>query len=65
MEERRELERKTKEELKQLAQGLEITKISTLKKEELIDAILAKREENRTKTEAEVPKKTSETAGCY
>lgn len=57
MEERRELERKTKEELKQLAQGLEITKISTLKKEELIDAILAKREENRTKTEAEVPKK--------
>ena len=38
MEERRELERKTKEELKQLAQGLEIEKISALKKDELIDA---------------------------
>lgn len=57
MEERRELERKTKEELKQLAQGLEIEKISALKKDELIDAILAKRDENRTKQEAEVPKK--------
>lgn len=57
MEERRELERKTKEELKQLAQGLEIPKISALKKEELIDAILAKRDENRTKTEADAPKK--------
>jgi len=57
LEERRELERKTKEELKQLAQGLEIQKISSLKKDELIDAILAKRDENRAKTEAEVPKK--------
>ncbi len=57
MEERRELERKTKEELKQLAQGLEISKISALKKDELIDAILKKRDENRVKTEAEVPKK--------
>ncbi len=57
LEERRELERKTKEELKQLAQGLEIQKISTLKKEELIDAILAKRDENRAKQEAETPKK--------
>lgn len=57
MEERRELERKTKEELKQLAQGLEIEKISALKKDELIDAILLKRDENRTKQEAEVPKK--------
>ena len=56
MEERRELERKTKEELKQLAQGLEIDRISALKKEELIDAILAKRDENRLKTE-DVPKK--------
>ncbi|MBQ7986850.1 MAG: transcription termination factor Rho [Clostridia bacterium] len=57
MEERRELERKTKEELKQLAQGLEIPRISSLKKEELIDAILAKRDENRAKTEVEAPKK--------
>ena len=57
MEERRELERKTKEELKQLAQGLEISKISALKKDELIDAILVKRDENRAKTEAETPKK--------
>ena len=57
MEERRELERKTKEELKQLAQGLEIGKISALKKDELIDAILAKRDENRTKQDAEAPKK--------
>lgn len=57
MEERRELERKTKEELKQLAQGLEIPKISALKKEELIDAILAKRDENRARTEVEIPKK--------
>ena len=57
MEERHELERKTKEELKQLAQGLEITKISTLKKDELIDAILKKRDENRAKTENDTPKK--------
>ncbi len=57
MEERRELERKTKEELKQLAQGLEIPKISALKKDELIDAILAKRDENRAKVETELPKK--------
>ncbi len=57
MEERRELERKTKEELKQLAQGLEIARISALKKDELIDAILAKRDENRAKLDAEVPKK--------
>lgn len=57
LEERRELERKTKEELKQLAQGLEIGKISTLKKEELIDAILAKRDENRAKQESETPRK--------
>lgn len=40
------LERKTKEELKQIAQGLEIEKISALKKDELIAAIRAKREEN-------------------
>lgn len=40
------LERKTKEELKQIAQGLEIEKISALKKDEIIAAIRAKREEN-------------------
>jgi transcription termination factor Rho len=47
LEEKIELERKTKEELKQLAQGLEISKISALKKEELIDEILKKREEEK------------------
>lgn len=56
MEERIQLERKTKEELKQLAQGLEIPRISAMKKEELVESILAKREENRTR-EAEKPKK--------
>ena len=57
MEEILELKRKTKEELKQLAQGLEIPKVSALKKEELVDAILKKRDENRMKTEPEKPKK--------
>jgi len=57
LEEKLELERKTKEELKQLAQGLEIPKISAMKKEELIDAILKKREENQVKPQEEVPKK--------
>ena len=57
MEERHELERKTKEELKQLAQGLEIVKVSALKKDELIDAILKKRDENRTRPDNDVPKK--------
>lgn len=47
------LERKTKEELKQIAQGLEIEKISSLKKDELIAAIREKREENEKKKEAE------------
>lgn len=56
MEERIELARKTKEELKQLAQGLEIPKISAMKKEELVESILKKREENRTHEE-EKPKK--------
>ena len=36
------LERKTKEELKQIAQGLEIDKISALKKDELIEKIREK-----------------------
>ena len=40
-----ELNRKTKEELKQLAQGLGLTKISTLKKDDLILAITKKRDE--------------------
>lgn len=57
MEERATLERKTKEELKQIAQGLEIPKISAMKKEELIDEILKKREENRKKAVEEKPKK--------
>lgn len=56
MEEKMELCRKTKEELKQLAQGLEIPKVSGMKKEELIENILAKREENRA-TVSEKPKK--------
>ena len=57
MEEIIELQRKTKEELKQLAQGLEIPKISAMKKEELIDSIIKKREENRLKEQPEKPKK--------
>lgn len=56
MEEKFELERKTREELKQLAQGLEIPKISGMKKDELIESILKKREENRNR-DAEKPKK--------
>ncbi|MBO5059293.1 MAG: transcription termination factor Rho [Clostridia bacterium] len=56
MEEKTELQRKTKEELKQLAQGLEIPKISAMKKEELIDCIIEKRAQNRAKEE-EKPKK--------
>lgn len=43
--ENNDLQRKTKEELKQLALGLEIPKISALKKDELIEAILKKRSE--------------------
>lgn len=57
MEEKLELERKTKEELKQIAQGLEIPKISALKKEELVEEILKKRDENRKKNDAEKSKK--------
>ena len=52
------LERKTKEELKQIAQGLEIDKISALKKDELIEKIREKRlliEQQKKKEEA--PKK--------
>ncbi len=56
MEERTELQRKTKEELKQLAQGFDIPRISTMKKDELIDCILQKRDEVRNREE-EKPKK--------
>ncbi len=49
------LERKTKEELKQIAQGLEIPRISTMKKDEIIEAIREKRaqidEENKKQSE--------------
>ena len=53
------LERKTKDELKQIAQGLEIEKISTMKKDELIIAIREKRKEtqNRTLSQNEQKKK--------
>lgn len=56
MEEKLELERKTREELKQIAQGFQIPKISGMKKDELIENILKKREENRAR-ESENPKK--------
>lgn len=56
MEEKTELERKTKEDLKQLALGLEIPKISAMKKEQLIEAILEKRKELEEKP-APQPKK--------
>lgn len=56
MEEKLELERKTREELKQIAQGFQIPKISGMKKDELIESILKKREENRAR-ESENPKK--------
>jgi len=49
-----ELKRIAKEDLKQIALGLGIEKISTLKKDELIEEIVKKRQE---KTEEEKPKK--------
>lgn len=45
MEEQIALERKTKEELKQIAQGLGLEKLSALKKSEIAELIVAKREE--------------------
>lgn len=51
MQENNQLSRKTREELRQLAQGLEIPGISKMKKEELVEAIIKKREEIR-----EIPK---------
>lgn len=56
MQENTELQRKTKEELKQLALGLEIPRISAMKKDELIEAILNKRMEIAAKPK-EQPKK--------
>lgn len=53
MDERFELERKNKEELKQIAQGLGIEKLSSLKKDELVEAILRKREENAKNEESQ------------
>ncbi len=52
------LERKTKEELKQIAQGLGIEKISALKKDEIIALIREKREKNaQEERQKEQPKK--------
>lgn len=54
------LERKTKEELKQIAQGLEIPKISALKKDDLIAVIRKCREEKQEAEKQEKqPKQTS------
>lgn len=47
------LERKTKEELKQIAQGLEIERISALKKDEIIAKIREKRKEIEEKKNAQ------------
>lgn len=51
------LERKTKEELKQIAQGLGIEKISALKKDEIIALIREKRESLAKEMAKEQPKK--------
>lgn len=55
MQEQFELSRKTRDELRQIAQGLEISKTSAMKKEDLILAILKKRSEAEKKEDA--PKK--------
>lgn len=51
-----QLERQTKEVLKQIALGLEIPRVSTLKKEELIEKIREKRTEQDNKTQEQAPK---------
>ena len=51
------LERKTKEELKQIALGLEVPKVSLMKKEELISAIRSARESHRPEEEKKPLKK--------
>ena len=56
MSEEIQLERQTKEVLKQIALGLEIPKVSTLKKDELIEKIREKRAEQEKKQEEKQPK---------
>lgn len=58
MEERTALSRNTKEELKQIAQGLGIEKISALKKDEIIERIIKKREELAAKEEVKKPERS-------
>ncbi len=64
------LERKTREELKQIALGLEIPKVSALKKDEIIALIRKHREENqqketqkKEKTKRERPSDVKEVCG--
>lgn len=64
------LERKTREELKQIALGLEIPKVSSLKKDEIIALIRQHREENKQrdlqkkeKTKRERPQDVIEVCG--
>lgn len=64
------LERKTREELKQIALGLEIPKVSSLKKDEIISLIRQNREENKQrelqkkeKTKRERPQDVIEVCG--
>ncbi len=56
MDERQELERKTKEELKQIAQGLGIEILSALKKSEIAELIVEKRQELAREAKKEKPK---------
>ena len=49
------LERKNKDELKQIALGLEVPKVSAMKKEELIVAIREARNKNQEKQEEKKP----------
>ena len=51
------LERKNKDELKQIALGLEVPKVSAMKKEELIVAIREARSKNQEKQEEKKPAK--------
>ena len=54
------LERKTKEELKQIALGLEVPKVSSLKKEELVLAIREAR--NNVKPQPDEKKSAKKTS---
>ena len=49
------LERKNKEDLKQIALGLEVPKVSSMKKDELIAAIREAREKLKPKEEEKKP----------